>query len=1007
MNKKSRIRCGINKISLALCAVLSMLSILFYAIVCVGQEVTNQKLLPKTQTRPVGYETPRVLKAHEILPPELLEGERFSVHEDVVTDGFTNYYTIMSPFGTFEVEGDAMLPIRIHEIRAIAALQDIKKTEAFGKAAKLAASSSVKGAWRLISHPVNTVSGVPKGVGRLFSRVGEMFKGKRGDSEDSVTKELFGFSRVKRQYAHKFGVDVYSSNKVLQKELNSVSWAGFAGGAGVSLAMFPIKSASKVAYISIKGTKFTYGMNKIMLDNAPEDLRRINREKLKQIGIEDLVIEEFLLHPKYSPRHKTFIVHALAEMEGVKKRDQFIKQAIFAESELDAFFFQRIAETMYDYHTHVKPFSEIIPVRRVVAGYTADQTIVVTLPMDYLCWTERAALGLKALTELASTYRSVKPVELWVTGRITPVARHKFETGGLIVKELISEKLMATAGLEADLNKSKKEEFVTEKDNEESISQPYIEYQEPEFLSFEELKGLYFNPLPEGYLKGGYLEDKVYRFFRTPIISNRPYYQGVKPHRPVDDRIGPTLRVVSWNIEKSIHIKDAIAVFSSEEELHKRIDSSKIKDDQQLKAILNQRKKLATADIIVLQEMEIGLKRSGYLNAAGELAKALEMNYVYAPQYLEIDPVQLGLKQIYLEDGQVDEEATNHFSQNEELYKGVFGSAVLSRYPIKSVTVIPLRNQGYDWYSGEKERTTFLEKTRRVGSKAVFLNEITREIKTGGRHFFRVDLDVPDIPGNTLTIINIHLEIKCLPKARDRQIKEILNYVKGIDHPVIMLGDFNAAPVDLSPTSILRTAKRQLKNPKTWLSLAPHGFVIKATSGVANITKNLHNPLAPNVPVIAPNPVKKMFDRIEDFRFDDGKAFDFRGDAEHSVNGKIGKLANANQKDIKAFKTTYSVVRPLLKFIGKYRLDWIFVKSNLKDPLDRDGSYRFAPHYGETLTELNNNLYEKISDHDPNVVDIPFLEPSQWNGTDKSHTSTTKNDRYDKGVRENQIVSKN
>jgi hypothetical protein len=85
----------------------------------------------------------------------------------------------------------------------------------------------------------------------------------------------------------------------------------------------------------------------------------------------------------------------------------------------------------------------------------------------------------------------------------------------------------------------------------------------------------------------------------------------------------------------------------------------------------------------------------------------------------------------------------------------------------------------------------------------------------------------------------------------------------------------------------------------------------------------------------------------------------------------------------------------------------VFVKSNLTDPLDTDGSYQFAPHYGETLTELNNNLYEKISDHDPNVVDIPFLEPSQWNGTDKSHTSTTKNDRYVKGVRENQIVSKN
>ena len=299
---------------------------------------------------------------------------------------------------------------------------------------------------------------------------------------------------------------------------------------------------------------------------------------------------------------------------------------------------------------------------------------------------------------------------------------------------------------------------------------------------------------------------------------------------------------------------------------------------------------------------------------------------------------------------------------------------------------------------GKKRRLPILKKHAGWVQRRFFINEITREIKTGGRHFFRIDLDVPDIPGNTLTIINIHLEIKCLPKAREQQVAEILHYIKDIDHPVIMLGDFNCAAVDLSPTSIPRTVIRQLKTPSTYLSLAPHGLAIKTTSLVSNFTKNLDNPLAPNVPVLGPNPVKRMFDMIEDFRFDDGKAFDFRGDAERSVNGKKGKLANANQKDIKAYKTTYSVVRPLVKVIGKYRLDWVFVKSNLTDPLDTNGSYRFAPHYGETLTELNNNLHVKISDHEPNVVDIPFLEPSQWNETKKEETETSEIDKNPRDV---------
>ena len=113
---------------------------------------------------------------------------------------------------------------------------------------------------------------------------------------------------------------------------------------------------------------------------------------------------------------------------------------------------------------------------------------------------------------------------------------------------------------------------------------------------------------------------------------------------------------------------------------------------------------------------------------------------------------------------------------------------------------------------------------------------------------------------------------------------------------------------------------------------------------------------------------------IQNYRFSDGGAFDFRGDSERSINGKDGALANSNERGFKGFKTTWRVQRPIC-FIGKYRLDWVFIKSILKDPYDEAGSYRFAPHFGETLEELNTSLKKPISDHHPNVVDIPLKEP--------------------------------
>lgn len=508
------------------------------------------------------------------------------------------------------------------------------------------------------------------------------------------------------------------------------------------------------------------------------------------------------------------------------------------------------------------------------------------------------------------------------------------------------------------------------------LSGKYPPLQDLDYLTFDELKQLSVNPKPEGTLA-----QKLDRFWVTPLVSNQAFYAGSRPSGLRHPLLGPFVRVTSWNIEKSLHMDEAINLFTaSEAEFRQLLDPKKVTPDSEAyQQIHTQWARLVLSDIILLQEMEIGIKRSKYKNAAAQLAKALNMNYVYAPQYLEIDPVILGLETLRFEKGEEDKEATAYYAVDPSKYKGVFGSAVLSKYPIKHVEVRPLKEQPYDWYEGEKQKITFMEKARRFGSKSLFKNELTRELKVGGRHYFRVDLDVPELPGKTLTIINIHLEIKCLPKARDTQMKEILSYIRDIPNPVIMMGDYNAAPTDISPTSLTRIAKRTAKNPTTWFGLAvnyvsPHGLALNTTRGVSNVTKNFNDPFAKDIKVMAPNPLKKMFVRIKDFRFSDGGAFDFRGDAERSVGAKTKILANSNQRGTKGFKTTFTVKRAL-GIIGKYRLDWVFVKSFLKDSEADDGPYRFAPHFGETLEEMNTNLKIQISDHHPSLVDLPFEEP--------------------------------
>ena len=63
-----------------------------------------------------------------VVPPN------YQVQDPVVADGYMDRFTVVSPFGTFEVTGHGALRQLLHEIGAIAALREIKTGKAFGEA---------------------------------------------------------------------------------------------------------------------------------------------------------------------------------------------------------------------------------------------------------------------------------------------------------------------------------------------------------------------------------------------------------------------------------------------------------------------------------------------------------------------------------------------------------------------------------------------------------------------------------------------------------------------------------------------------------------------------------------------------------------------------------------------------------------------------------------------------------------------------------------------------------
>ncbi len=110
------------------------------------------------------YEEPPVLATKDVLDQDFLVSDLYTIEDDVITRGYTNTYRITSEYGNFTAHGNAMLEKILHEINVIHELDKIKNSEQFSEGLKEGAKIPFRFVKNLITHPVDTVTGVPKGI---------------------------------------------------------------------------------------------------------------------------------------------------------------------------------------------------------------------------------------------------------------------------------------------------------------------------------------------------------------------------------------------------------------------------------------------------------------------------------------------------------------------------------------------------------------------------------------------------------------------------------------------------------------------------------------------------------------------------------------------------------------------------------------------------------------------------------------------------------------------------
>jgi len=377
------------------------------------------------------------LKASEILKPELLKGPHYTVREPVPTGSGMNQFTIDSDFGVFEADGNEMLLQRLKEIDAIARLQAVSRTDEFKNSLMAAAKSPLNSAKNIARDPAQAISNVPKGLmkflGRAKESVENVGKGANDEARDgSRMKDAIGYSDKKRKIALEMGIDPYTTNTVLQKQLDDLAWASWAGGFSFSVATLPISGAAGAA---LTVTNVNSTVEDLLHEKSPSELEQINRATFRGMGASASDIDRILHGGAFTPTEATtFAVH-LKALKGVANRGAFVKAAAEkSTTEADALFCVYTAALM-DQINQKTPIARIVMLHDFPICVAKDGTIILALQWDYAAWTPGAATFTDDVQKLAGKSGQSAHITVDLSGEVSPRLREELQKREITVQD--------------------------------------------------------------------------------------------------------------------------------------------------------------------------------------------------------------------------------------------------------------------------------------------------------------------------------------------------------------------------------------------------------------------------------------------------------------------------------------------------------------------------------------------------------------------------------------------
>jgi len=396
-----------------------------------------------------GFETVPDRSPGELLPATMVEGTNFHVVDPVRGDGLMNPFVVDSRFGKFDAYGRLALAMRVKEVAALTELAKKSNGELLAGGVEHGVESEVKTAATVVTHPVATVTGIPKGIAHLFqgfsaqaqqaaasthSSGGSSGSGvntarsdlDRGEkAAESYAQRYLGVTSAERGWYKRLGVDPYTDNTVLRDAIHKDAKIEAAGSFGARFAGLP----------AVPGIAITQRAVDAIYNEDPAVIRARTRKTLAGYGLSATEVERWLNAPVLSPTRQVLLLSAAEALDGVAGRAELFRHSLDLTSDEEAQVYLRSAGLLVLAHSS-HPLTDVIPGVRLPAARRADGRLVVCGAFEAVYWTAGVAKAEEQLRTSLPPQAVGGGRELWLAGTISDRTRSALRDRGWDLHEV-------------------------------------------------------------------------------------------------------------------------------------------------------------------------------------------------------------------------------------------------------------------------------------------------------------------------------------------------------------------------------------------------------------------------------------------------------------------------------------------------------------------------------------------------------------------------------------------